>query len=86
MCVCECVFVCKGDWLLYGNLPHKWRNFLFHTNPEIIQEIRKTKHSQYKGNILKLWEKMYSKHIHYPNICYITLNIFKIKEGKETNC
>lgn len=26
---------------------------------------------------------MYSKHIHYPNtFSYITLNIFKIKEGK----
>lgn len=46
----------------------------------------KTKTSQYKINILKNEKKMYSKHIHYPNtFSYITLNIFKIKEGKETN-
>lgn len=82
MCISVCV--CKGDWVLYVNLPHKLRVF-----PPIKSwdYPRNNKNQKFTVQIqyTKLWEKMYSKHILSKYFSDITLNIFKIKEGKGTN-
>lgn len=52
MCVYESVCVKEIEFCMEICLINEVKGGFSHTNPEIIQEIRKTKNSQYKVNIL----------------------------------